>query len=427
MILRLYYDVFGSSFGIIIVSRLIMVVLLFITIYLTYRTALYWMSPAGAWIAAAGYLLMNAGYFMAHVYVRGDPIILLLLMAALYYAVPLADKRSWDRADLERLFLTFAFLGLALAISPRAGIPVLTLFLTLGGAGWGVKPPLKLIGLFFLSGLVVLLPTIVVAMPYGLEVYAFWVYKFSALLLPISSPIPNIINIIKTSFPVAILTLLGMYRVLRHKELRQRRSVLLIGALSVTGFWGLWACRHPFMQHFLMTLPFLGLMAGLGYDELFGSLQSRHWLPRWNFGRIFIFLVLLILSAKFYLFWQRRGDADLSHFLARSQWLKQYAAKDVDFAAGTAFYSPIFMPDAFYYWFGARYVSLTLPPIHKNFLPYTFDNLRERPPAFLHATFPENWYISTAPEYQSWLGTNYLPTPFKDYYIRKDIAARKVN
>jgi hypothetical protein len=172
MILRLYYDCFGSSYGIIIVSRLMMVFLLFITVYLTYRTALYWVSPPAAWIAAAGYLFMNVGYFLAHVYVRGDPIILLLLMASLYFAAPLADKRSWDRLDLERLFLVFAFLGLAVGISPRAGIPVVTLFITLGVTSLGVKPLLKLIRLFFIGGLVVLLPTLVLAMPYGLEPYA---------------------------------------------------------------------------------------------------------------------------------------------------------------------------------------------------------------------------------------------------------------
>ena len=171
------------------------------------------------------------------------------------------------------------FSGLALAVSPRAGIPVLTLFLMLGITTLGVMPFWRHFGLFFGGGLIVLLPTFIIALPYGLEPYVFWVYKFSALILPVSSPVPGIITIVKAAFPVALLTLAGFFRGFHLSEFRQRRSVWILGALAVTNFIGLWSCRHPYMQHFLMTFPFLGFFAGLGYDQLIGSWPARRWLP----------------------------------------------------------------------------------------------------------------------------------------------------
>jgi hypothetical protein len=421
MILRQYYDFFGDDYGIIIVSRLAMIALLFLTFFITYRTARYWLSPQGAMIATLGYPLLNVGYFMAHVYVRGDPLILLLLMSAIHIAAPLADKRTWERVDFEKLFLFFLLLGLALAISPRAGIPNLSLFLLLGWAALRVMPFLRLVGFFSIGGLIVLLPTIVIALPYGVEVYAFWVYKFSASILPVSSPLYGIINISKSAFPIVILTLIGYYAILRRSELRSQKSVIMISILAVINFGGLWACRHPFMQHFLMSVPFLGLMAGWGYEAVINQSLNWRWMPRWNYAKILIILALILLSTKFFIFWRNQGEATRTAWVQRSQWLVQSAGEDGNIAAATAFNGPIFMEDAFYYWFAARYASPTLQALRKDYKPYTFEQLRARRPTILHDSFASNWYLDTNPNYQIWLRNNYnpAPPPYQGYWTSK--------
>jgi len=183
-LLRIYYVLAGENYAIILVSRALMVIVFALTIWLIYRIARRWVSPGAAWIAALGFPTFSLGLLLAHLFVRSDPLILLLLVVALWLACPLVDGKNWEKRDIHRLFWIFICLGLALGFSPRAGIPVAILFLMIAIFGLKKIPFLSFLIFFVIGGIIVILPTVIQALIYNPELYFYWVYYFSATLYP---------------------------------------------------------------------------------------------------------------------------------------------------------------------------------------------------------------------------------------------------
>jgi hypothetical protein len=427
MLLRCYYDLFGDHYGIIIASRALMMPIFLLIVLLSYKTARFWMDRSGAWIAALGFPLLSLNYFRVHFCVRGDPIILLLLLAALYYAVRIV-KSTARTSSFRHSLPIFILLGIAVAFSPRAGIPSLTLFLTFFfcnpiPAKGTEKKKVRLYSLrllyFFLGGLIVALPTFLLALKYGIEEYIFWVYYYSASLSPRFSPLPNLINILKSAAPMALLCLVGAYTAIRTGAWRRDRSLHLLGALTVTGIFGLWANRAPYMQHFLMTVPFIGFFGGIGFDSLVSALRPKIRISGEKLAAAALFLSLVLLSVKTYIFQRDWAETDRAAWVECAEWMVRNAGTDGFFAGGTAYAQPIFLQDAFYYWFGGRGVSITLKKIRPIFAPYSFPLLKRRSPRILHESFAFAWGFDHSQEYLDWRERNYNRTPFKGYWIRK--------
>ncbi|MFH1861287.1 MAG: hypothetical protein ABH878_00610, partial [bacterium] len=173
--LRIHYIIAGENFAIIPVSRALMIVIFGLTLYFAYRIARHWTSPEGSWIATVGFPAFSLSLLLAHLFVRGDPIILLFIMAALWLTVSLVEKKEWSRREFVRLFGIFFCLGVAFGLSPRAGIPSLTLFLILAFFGFRILSFFRTFITFFAGGIIVLLPTLLLAIYYGFNEYIFWV------------------------------------------------------------------------------------------------------------------------------------------------------------------------------------------------------------------------------------------------------------
>ncbi len=427
MLLRSYYDLFGDNYGIIIASRAVMIPIFLLIALLSYQIARFWTDRGGAWIATLGFPLLSLNYFRVLFCVRGDPLILLLLLAALLQAVKIA-RSSEKRGSFRHSLPIFILLAMAVAVSPRAGIPSLTLFLAFflcnpipaaDGKRARIQHYLLRWRNFFLAGLIVIFPTLLLALRYGFEEYIFWVYYYSASLSPRFSPLPNLINILKSAAPMAILCLLGAYTVIRTSELRRDRSLRLIGALAITGIFGLWANSAPFMQHFLMTMPFIGFFGGIGFDRLVAALQRHFKISNGKLAAAALCISLILLSMKTYIFQRDWAETDRAAWVECAEWMVRNAGINGYFAGGTAYAQPIFLQDAFYYWFGGRGVSITLKKIRPIFAPYSLPLLKRRSPRILHDSFAFAWGFDQSREYRDWRARNYRETPFKGYWIKK--------
>lgn len=419
-LLRVYYTLAGENFAIIPVSRALTILIFALTIWLAYRIAGRWTSQEGAWIAALGFPMFSFSLLLAHLFVRGDPFILLFLMLALWLAHPLADKRSWSKPEYGRLFWFFVCLGIALGVSPRAGIPALTLFLTLTFFGLRSLHVGRLLLIFLAGAIIVLIPTVLQALWYGPDLYFFWVYKFSATLYPGFSPLKNLTRLLLAAFPIWLLVGMGIYRFLCDPALRGRRSLWVIVVMAIVNFIGLWVSSRPYMQHFLMTIPFFGFLAGIGYDGLLKALRDRIRLPNWNWAGLLLLAGLLFLCGKSYRLYKGGGLESRPAWTERARWLLDRASDDATFAAGMAYFSPLFMSDSFYYWFAGRYAKPTLSRIQPDFQGYTLEDLQRATPTVLHESFSEAWGFLRSPQYQRWLEANYNPTPYRGYWLRKD-------
>lgn len=427
ILLKGYYDLFGDNYGIIIASRALMIPIFLLITLLSYQIARFWTDRSGAWIAALGFPLLSLNYFRVHFCVRGDPIILLLLLAALLQAIKIV-RHEGKRGSFLHSLPIFILLGTAVAISPRAGIPSLTLFLAFflcnpipAADDTKKKIPPYLIRLrdIIPAGLIVAFPTLLLALFYGFEIYFFWVFYYSASLSPRFSPLPNLINILKSAAPMALLCLLGAYSVIRSSELRRDRSLRLLDAMAVTGFFGLWANRAPYMQHFLMTIPFIGFFGGIGFDRLVAILHRKIKISGGKLAAAALLFSLILLSLKTYIFQRDWAETDRAAWVECAEWMVRNAGCDGNFAAGTAYAQPIFLQDAFYYWFGGRGVSVTLKKIRPIFAPYSFPLLKRRSPKILHESFAFAWGFDQAQEYLDWRARNYEKTPFKGYWMKK--------
>ncbi len=421
-VIRLYYRFFGENYGVIIITRLLMLIAFSITALTAYRIARRWTSPEGAFIAALGFPLFNLSLLQAHLFVRGDPLILMLLMISLYHAVKVSESDRWGRPEVLRLVLIFILLGVALGFSPRAGIPSLTIFLLLFFFGLRAIRPVRAVWLFLIGGIIVLIPTLWLALLYNPDYYLFWVFKFSASLYPSFSPLGYLIRLVVTAFPLWFLAGAFLFHVAFQRRCRLSRGEALVVILAVVNFFGLWANSRPYAQHFLMTVPFFGLLAGMGYDVLF-----RCWLQKWNLSRlnwagILLLIGLLLTFCKSYRIWFGGDMEPRSYWVERASWLVRNAGENGTFAAGMAYFQPIFLDDALYYWFGGRYVAPTMDRLNRNLERYTPQALRVTRPAIIHESIADAWGFKYDDQYRAWLRNHYDPTPYDRYWIRKDLS-----
>jgi len=423
MLLGLYFKLFGVNYGLILASRLFMILVFAGIIVLGWRLARRWAGPAAAWIAVLGFPLLNLGYFHAHLTVRADPLILLSLLAAMNLAAHLADRRPWSGRDGYRLAGFFLCLAGAVAFSPRAGIPALTLFLALGFLSRDALPRRRLFAVFLGGGVLVLIPTLLLALPYGLEVYLFWVFKFSASVLPVFSPLIILQDILRGTWVLLPLVLAGALAPLWAPSLR-RRSYALLLIMAGANLAGLWASTHPYMQHFLMTLPFVGLLAGPGYDQIMRVVRSVVKIPVAVPAVLFLAGGLLLLSAKTHIMWKwRAGGMDCRRWVECHRWLRERAGDTGTAAASTAFFHPLFVQQTYYYWFAVRYAGPTLLHMGRDFDAVSFENVRGARPVILHESFFLAWNLLGSSECRAWLKANYEPAPYKDYWVLKERLA----
>jgi len=418
-LLRTYYVLVGENYGIILASRALMVIVFALTIWLIYRIARRWVSPGAAWIAALGFPTFSLGLLLAHLFVRSDPLILLLLVVALWLACPLADGKNWGKRDTHRLFWIFVCLGLALGFSPRAGIPVATLFLMLAIFSLKKIPLSNFLIYFVIGGMIVVIPTLIQAVIYHPELYFYWVYYFSATLYPSFSPLKNLVKLGLAAFPIWILVAVGIFSLLKNTELRTQRSLWLVVAMAIANFFGLWASTRPYMQHFLMTIPFFGFLAGFGYDYFTKCSHQRLKLPAWNFAGLILLIGLITLYGKSYRLWSGSGLESRPAWTERARWLMTHCKDNATFAGGVAYFQPLFLSDAFYHWSGGRYATLTMRHLQPDFAPYTLDDLKNASPDVIHESVAEAWGFARSPQFRSWLVENYDPTPFPAYWLKK--------
>ncbi|MBU0518644.1 glycosyltransferase family 39 protein [bacterium] len=418
-LLQLYYLIFGENYGIILTARLLTLAIFLLTSFYTFRVARFFTGPEGAWIAAFSFPLFNMSYMMANLFVRGDPLILLLLMICLYSIIGLTQKPVWSVREDRSLLFIFLLMGLAVAISPRAGIPVLTLFIAAGSFSLKRWKLGKSLGLFLVGGLIVCLPILIEALIYDVDHYIFWVFKFSTSIYPPFSPIRYISKLLITAAPIWLLAVYAVWRFFKFRNQPDAAGKWIILAMAVTNFAGLWASSRPFMQQFLTVIPFWGLLAGLGYDDLFKRLRHHLKLARFNWAGLLLLAGLIVLAGRSIPFWSNPAMTHRSAWIERAQWMVDNTSEDATFAAGMAFFHPIFMQDAVYYWFAGRYAYPTLDRLGRAPDPYTFQALRVTRPTIIHETFGEVWGFKFDPEFRQWLEKKYEPTPYKEYWIRK--------
>ncbi len=419
-LLRLYYVFCGDSFGIILSSRFCFLVIFAFTILLFYRISRRWTSPQGALVASIGFPLFNLSLLQAHLYVRGDPLILFLLVFSLWLAVPIVEKKRWTKDGYPGMFLIFLSLGLAVGFSPRAGISVITLYVLLFIFSFKKLPVHRLLAMFFLGGIIIIVPTLLQALVYGFQPFFFWVYGFSTALYPSFSPLNNLIKILISASPLWLLVVVFLYQFIRKSDLRKQMGIWLIFTLAVVNFIGLWAGNRPFIQHFLMTIPFFGFLAGIGYDRFIEGIHKRVKLPKLNYAGLLLLGGLILVGVRSYRLWTGGGLESRSYWQERAAWILEQADEGDTFAAGTAYFQPLFLDDSFYYWFAGTYITPTMRQLQPDFKPYTFHDLQTASPAVLHDSFAETWWINRSSGYRSWLEENYKPTPYPRYWIRKE-------
>lgn len=416
-LIRIYYLIFGENYSVLPFFRFIMILQFALIIGISVSIARRWISLQGSWIAAFGFPLFSLGYLLANICIRGDPFILFFLLCSFWLAVRLVDAKHWSGREVWQLFVFFICLGIAIGFSPRAGIPAVTLFLSLFIFSLRSLSRPRLILLFFFGVIIVLLPTILQAAIYGFKPFFFWTYYFSASLTPSFSPLNQLQRIATSAAGVWILAILGIVRFFRDSELRSHRSVWILFIMAGVNFFGLWASSRPFMQHFLMTIPFFGFLAGFGYDYLTRTILPR--LPKWNWAGWILLLAILMLCGKFYQIWVSGVMEDRYKWTQRAEWLRNNAGDQARFAGGLAYFQPIFLEDAFYYWFAGRYAKPTFSKLQPDFIPYTLQDLQRVSPELFHQSFAENWDFIRLPEYREWIKANYDPTPYKGYWLKK--------
>lgn len=418
-VIRIGYGIAGESFAIIPLTRALMILVFLLTLWFAYRIARRWMEPGGTWIAVLGFPLFSYGLLLAHLFVRGDPFILLFLMIALWLAVDLAEKDRWAAVEMRRFVLLSICLGVAVGFSPRGGIPALALYVTLFILSLRALRFRRAVPLFITGGVVVLIPTVLQAWIYGFEQYLFWVYRYSSSLYPPILPTYNIIRILQAAFPLWILALLGFYYVIRTGELRKRRAIWLVVSMVVVNLFGLWFTTQPFMQHYLMTIPFFGFIAGMGYDGLMRRMRGRFKIATWNWAGILLLLGLAALYGKTVRNVQVYGLISPRTWVERAEDILDLAGDDATFAAGMAYWQPVFMKDAFYYWFPGRYAMTTMRRLQADFQPHTFEDLRDAAPTVVHESWAEAWRFNGSADYWEWLEENYKRTEYRGYWVRK--------
>ncbi|MCX6640345.1 MAG: hypothetical protein NTW14_07675 [bacterium] len=415
-----YYRLFGENFGVIPVCRAVMILIFALTSFFILNILRFYTRSPGGYLAAFGFPLLNLGLFHASLFVRSDPVILCLLTLALWIAIPITKADRWKSPEIKRLILVFICLSGALSFSPRAGIPVAALFITLAVMGWRSMDKARLSTIIFIGGIMIILPTALLAWYYGIDQFLFWVYRYSATLRPRFSPIPTLIKLIVSAFPLWILALYAIFHILSDQTLRRSRGLILIIIMAIVNFWGLWASTKPYMQHFLMTIPFWGLLAGIGYEPLKELLRVRFKLPNWNWAFILLGVGILFTGGKQLRSLNSGGLETRQSWTTRAEWLIDKAGPQGTAATGTAYNQPIFLDNAFYYWFPGRKASSLIRCRALHFTPYTLENLRKEGPTLLHDSFAEAWGISDDAAYQAWLSTNYQSTPFPGYWIIND-------
>jgi len=418
-LLRLYYTLFGENYGIILTARIFTLIIFLLTALFTYKTARFFTGQEGAWIAAFAFPLFNMSYMMANLFVRGDPLMLLLIMIALYLVIKLSLVDNWERRQSRTVFLAFLLMGLAVAFSPRAGIPVLTLFIAAGMISLKRWKLGKSFGIFLSGGIVVCLPILIEALIYNIDHYSFWVFKFSASMVPSFSPMVYLMKLLISGSPFWLLALYALVRIVKNRKAVGSAGKWTIVAMGAVNFAGLWASSRPYMQQFLTVIPFWGLLAGIGYHELFSQLRLQMKLARFNWAGVLLLLGLLVLAGRSIPFWSSPEMTHRTEWIERAQWLVDHSDKDATCVAGMAYFSPIFMHDAVYIWFAGRYAFPTLKKLHRHTEAYTLQALRATKPSVIHETFAEVWGFKFDPEYRQWLENHYDPTPYEGYWIRK--------
>ncbi|TKJ41499.1 hypothetical protein CEE37_02755 [candidate division LCP-89 bacterium B3_LCP] len=418
-ILSPIYSITGTSFAVIPISRSAMILVFLLTVLLIRNIAGHWVNPEAAWIAALGFPLYSLSLLTAHLYVRGDPFILLCLVFALWIAIRLLKEDNREKPYLSRLVLIFISLGLAVGFSPRAGLPALTLFLTLFILSLRHLKLLQTVAIFFAGGFIILIPTLIQALIYGFDQYFLWVYRFSAGLYPSFSPVGNLQRILIAAAPICLFSIYGLYRFFRDRDLRRDRPLILMVTMTVVNFFGLWASARPYMQHFLMTIPFFGIMAAIGYSQMKEKLMGRFKPARWNWAAVVLTAGVLVLYTKTWKMHNSGFQENRQVWTERAQWLLDHTDDDATFAAGMAYYQPIFLDDAFHHWFPGRYVVPSMKRLNPGFTPYSLNDLQTASPDVLHESFAEAWGFMCSEDYLNWLEDNYKPTPYRGYWLKK--------
>jgi hypothetical protein len=419
-LLSLYFKFIGDNYGIIIVSRLVMLAIFALISFLTYRLARNWTGPAGAMIAALGFPIFCFLYSLAYIEVRADPLILLLLVTSLWLAAPLVDRSPWGKGEIKCLMKIFATLGLALAFSPRAGIPALTLYLILAWFAQRELPLKRLFVTFLLGAGLIILPLMLVAWYYDPARYFFWVFYYSSHFTPRFSPLEALIDQLFFGFPLWFLAAWATISLLHRRPVPARRSVQMIAVMAVAGMAGLWACPLPYMQQFLMALPLIGLLAGMGYEHISRNIRRLfvHFSNGW--AGLFLILPFLILPHRAQEYIRVHKIESLSAWVQRSNWFRANIPSEEGIAAGIPINHPIFFRDSFYYWSVSFSLRTTLERVRSDFKLYTLDDLQRNSPAVLHQSFADYFSLSQSSQFQDWIRRNYHTCRYPGYWLRND-------